>query len=211
MSVKDDFDDDWRPYVQDPDDPSIQVDKRTLLDASSTPEQCVQLVKMLQKKYGRRAGREIFDASIYGLTGWDTWQKLESIVRDNAESEWLTQPACSCSQCAATGLAKRTDRKSAVLDYQNAEYKLKEALKNFDKDKAPVLDALDAMIDWFVEFFVHRRRERWQMERLTDGKDPMEFWRRYFTILKNTAIGFGKDPKTYEGFNTGCNPFCIGV
>ena len=128
--------------------------------------------------------------SIYGFTGWDTWQKLESIVRDNAESEWL---------------------KSAKQEYDHLEYHLKEALNNFESDKAPVLDALDAIIEWFMEFFSHRRQERWQMERLPDGEDPMEFWRRYFTILKYTAIGFGKDPKTYEGFNTGCNPFCIGV
>ena len=47
MSVKDDFDDDCDEDEEEGDDPSIQVDKRTLLDASSTPEQCVQLVKIL--------------------------------------------------------------------------------------------------------------------------------------------------------------------
>ena len=176
--------------MQDPDDPSIQVDKYTLKDASSTPELCVQLVNILQKKHGRRAGREIFDVSIYGLTGWDTWQKLREMLANNRESEWL---------------------KAAEKEYNNLEYDLKEALKNLDKDTAPVVDALDAMIDWFVELFVHRREERWHMERLPNGDDAMEFWRDYFAVLKNMAIGFGKDPAHFDGFETSCNPFCIGV
>ena len=190
MSGKDEFDDGWRPYVQDPDDPSIQVDKQTLKDASSTPEQCVQLVNILQKKHGRRAGREISSMSIYTFTGWDTWQKLRNILANNGDSEWL---------------------KTAEKEYENLEYHLKEALKNFDKDTAPVVDALDAMIEWFMEFFVHRRQERWQMERDQYGEDAMEFWREYFVVLKNMAIGFGKNPAHFEGFETRCNPFCIRV
>ena len=190
MSGKDDFDDGWRPYVQDPDDPSIQVDKQTLRNDLSTPEQCVLFVKTVQKVHRRRPGRAIYDLSIYGLTGWDTLQKLRDIVANNRESEWL---------------------KAAEKEYENLEYHLKEALKNFDKDTAPVVDALDAMIEWFMEFFVHRRQERWQMERLPDGEDPMEFWRRYFTVLKNMAIGFGKNPAHFDGFETSCNPFCIGI
>ena len=190
MSGRDDFDDGWRPYVQDPDDPSIQVDKYTLKDASSTPEQCVLFVKTVQKVHRRRAGREIFGLSIYGLTGIDTWRKLKDIVTNNRESEWL---------------------KAAEKEYDNLEYQSKEALKEFDKDTDPVMHALDAMIEWFMELFVHRRQERWQMERLPDGEDPMEFWRRYFTVLKNMAIGFGKNPAHFDGFETRCNPFCIGI
>ena len=184
-----DADEGWRPYVQDPDDPSIQVDLETLRDASSTPEQCVQLVNTLQKKYGRRAGLEIFDASIFGFLNWDTLQRLNDIVANNGESEWL---------------------KSAKHEYEQLEYNLEVDLKRFHTDKAPVVDALDALIEWFMEFFVHRRQERWQMEWL-NGEDPMEFWRRYFNILKNMAIGFGKNPAHFDGFETRCNPFCIGI
>ena len=90
--------------------------------------------------------------------------------------------------------------KAAEKEYNNLEYDLKEALKNLDRDTAPVVDALDAMIDWFVELFVHRREERWHMERLPNGDDAMEFWRDYFAVLKNMAIGFGKDPAHFDGF-----------
>ena len=135
------------------------MDKLTLKDTSSTPKQCVQFVNVVQKNHRDSAGREIFNMSIYGFTGLDTWRKLESIVRNNGESEWL---------------------KSAKREYEDVEYYLKEALKNFKQDNAPVLDALDAMIEWFMEFFTHRRSERWQME-----DEVLEFWREYFDILKN--------------------------
>ena len=190
MSGEDEFDDGWRPYVQDPDDPSIQVDKQTLKDASSTPEQCVQFVNIVQKVHGRRAGREILSLSIWNFIGIHTWQKLREMLANNRESEWL---------------------KTAEKEYENLEYNLKEALKHLDKDTAPVVDALDAMIEWFVELFAHRRQERWQIGQNLWGEDAMEFWRDYFIVLKNLAIGFGKDPAHFDGFQTSCNPFCVRV
>jgi hypothetical protein len=187
----DDYDDVWRPYVEDRDDPSIQVDKETLKDASSTPKQCVQFVNILQKNHGRRAGREIFSFSIQNFVGYQTSDKLSTMLANNRESEWL---------------------KAAETEYNELEYHLKEALKNLDNDNtAPVVEALDAMIEWFMELFIHRRQERWQIGQNQWGKDAMEFWRDYFNVLKNLAIGFGKDPAHFDGFETSSNPFCIQV
>ena len=191
MCDEDEFDGGWRSYVEDPDDPSIRVDKLTLREPSSTPEQCVQFVNILQKKHGPRAGKEILSLSIQVYVGYQTERRLSTMLKNNRESEWLS---------------------AAEKEYREHEYRLKEALKNLDNDNtAPVVEALDGMIEWFMELFIHRRQERWQMEQDPYHEDPMVFWRDYFNVLKNVAIGFGKDPAHFDGFETSCNPFCIRV
>ena len=194
---QDDDDDDHGRYLKDPADPSIRVDEATLIDWNSTPEQCVQFVDLVQKTR-QRPGRYIKDMSIRNFVGLRTLQRIAKLAQRNRESQWLN----------GDGRGQST----AEREYTELEYYLKTALVEFDGDKAPVLERLGNMLEWFMEFFAHRRMENWQSEQIEYAgamEDEIDFWRRYFDVLKNLALGFGFSLAYFEGFRTESNPFLI--
>jgi len=186
MSQDDDDDD---QYLKDPDDPRIRVNTDTLIARNSTPEQCVQFVNLVQKTR-QRPGRYIKDMSIRHFVGLRTSQRIQTLTQLNKASEWLNGDG--------------RGRNTAQHEYDELEYHLKTALVEFDGDKAPVLERLGKMVEWFMEFFAHRRMEKWH-----SVEDEIDFWRYYFNVLKNLALGFGFSPAYFEGFRTESNPFLI--
>ena len=123
------------------------MDTETLKDWNSTPEQRVQFVDLVQKTR-QRPGRYIKDMSIRCYVGMRTWQRIEKLAQRNRESQWLNGDG--------------RGRNTAEREYSELEYHLKTALVEFDGDKAPVLERLGNMLEWFMEFFAHRRMENWQ-------------------------------------------------
>ena len=92
------------------------------------------------------------------------------------------------------------------LNTMSREYRMSSALKAFENDKAPVLERLDEMIEWFMHFFAHKKVEKWQL-----SEEEEMFWVGYFTMVKYLAIGFGKDQAYFEDFSTDCNPYLIDL
>ena len=155
-----------------------------LVDVPRTPEQCVEYVDTMQKTQPH-PGHYIWISLLYDKSGFDTLNKFGRLKHRELKSEWLQR---------------------SFFDYEQRERQLEKALRNFNQDKAPVLEQLGEMIEWFMEFFTHKRVEKWQM----DGTE-VRFWNNYFTTVKNLAIGFGQNPAYFEGFSTDCNPFLIDL
>ena len=200
----DDENDYWNDYVRDRDDPTKKTDALLIKKAVGpgseysqtgrelTPGECVQFVDILQK-IRTRPGIAIWHGSIDCMTGRQTLAKLDIIAQNNAKSESELEPEL---QWLAT----------AKKEYDVREVRMLRALKAFEKDKAPVLDELNEMIEWFVQFFAHKSVENWEM-----AQEEKNFWVHYFTMVKYLAFGFGKNPADFEGFRTDCNPYLVDL
>jgi hypothetical protein len=191
LGVRNDNDDPYDKYLKDRQDPSIRVERLTLKNQNSTVEQCIQFVNLVQKIHRSTPGIYITSMSIDVYCGYKTIKRIEKLAQLNKDSEWLN--------------GNEYGRKTAACQYDINECKLKTALKNFQTNKEPVRDELINILQWFMDFFDHRHEEKWQDEPVQVAyvmEDEITYWRRYFHVLKNLALGFEISPAYFEFFCT---------